>query len=361
MKDFGTAPPAVLSLKYPVGSQGFFLPLVLRMTAYLVGRRNDGVLKLGVRTLAVGCSRPGLRYFVIFPCVPLEGSNSVSWLAKTVDAAFPMSGAGRPLREMRRRMRMAESSNKFVWYDLMTSDLAGAAAFYGSVVGWGSMDSGMAERPYHLFTMGQTVVAGLMPPPADAKGAPSLWVGYVGVEDVDATAAKLKAAGGNVWRGPEDIPNNVGRFAVVSDAQGVPFSIFKPNGPEQPGDTQFEPGRVGWHELHARDWKTAWDFYSGLFAWTLTEDMDMGPMGTYRMFATGGKSAVGGIMTKADDLPMPLWLFYFNVDAIDAAAARVKEGGGQVVNGPMQVPGGAWVIQATDPQGAMFAAVSMVK
>ena len=62
-------------------------------------------------------------------------------------------------------------------------------------------------------------------------------------------------------------------------------------------------------------------------------------------------------MTKAPALPVAFWLYYFNVEAVDAAAARVTQGGGQIVNGPQQVPGGSWIVQCVDPQGAMFALV----
>jgi uncharacterized protein len=85
--------------------------------------------------------------------------------------------------------------------------------------------------------------------------------------------------------------------------------------------------------------------------------MDMGAMGVYQLFATGGE-AVGGMMTKMPDCPVPFWLYYFNVDAIDAAMERVTKAGGKVMTGPMEVPGGQWILQCTDPQGAMFAMVA---
>ena len=117
------------------------------------------------------------------------------------------------------------------------------------------------------------------------------------------------------------------------------------------------PGQVGWRELSAADGPKAYDFYSQMFGWTKTEAMDMGDLGVYQLFAAGGKDAVGGIMTKMADMPMPMWLFYFVVGNIDAAVERVKKAGGQVINGPMEVPGDAWIIQGIDPQGAMFALV----
>ena len=116
------------------------------------------------------------------------------------------------------------------------------------------------------------------------------------------------------------------------------------------------PGHVGWRELHAGDGPAAFDFYARLFGWTKDEAMDMGPMGVYQLFAAGGQ-AIGGMMTKTAETPAPYWLYYFNVEAVDAAIARVKAAGGQLLNGPMQVPGGSWIAQCMDPQGAMFAVV----
>ena len=63
-------------------------------------------------------------------------------------------------------------------------------------------------------------------------------------------------------------------------------------------------------------------------------------------------------MNKPDGVPSPAWLFYFNVPEIDAAVARVTDNGGGILTGPLQVPGGSWIVQCMDPQGAMFALVA---
>jgi predicted enzyme related to lactoylglutathione lyase len=94
-----------------------------------------------------------------------------------------------------------------------------------------------------------------------------------------------------------------------------------------------------------------------LFGWTQSDAIDMGPMGTYQLFATGGM-AVGGMMTRMDPAIPPAWLFYVNVAEIGAAQARIEESGGAVLHGPHQVPGGSWIVQARDPQGAVFAVVA---
>jgi predicted enzyme related to lactoylglutathione lyase len=240
----------------------------------------------------------------------------------------------------------------FVWYELMTSDLSGARRFYAEVIGWTIEDANMQGMTYLLAKVDGAMVAGLMATPAEATGAPPAWLGYVGVDDVDATAGRVSDAGGMIHHPPSEIPG-VGRFAVVADPQGAAFALFAADGP-RPADTPAAPGHLGWRELHARDWGAAFAFYEALFGWRKAEAMDMGPMGTYQLFSADGGDAVGGMMTSPE-VPMPFWLYYITVGEFDAALARIAEAGGTVVQGPMEVPGGAWIAQARDPQGAFFA------
>jgi uncharacterized protein len=253
---------------------------------------------------------------------------------------------------------MVSTHGRFVWYELMTTDTQAAKAYYGKVLGLGSQDVSKPGMAYTLFTLAEAPVGGLMDLPEDVrkKGVPPNWTGYVGVDDVDATAERIKRLGGIEHHPPTDIPD-VGRFAAVADPQMAAFALLKWLDPErgrraEPGT----PGRIGWHELLAADWETAFAFYSELFGWEKATAVDMGAMGTYQLFATGGEP-IGGMFNKPKAVPAPFWLYYFNVDAIDAATERVKAGGGQILNGPMEVPGGSWIVQCMDPQGAMFALV----
>jgi predicted enzyme related to lactoylglutathione lyase len=256
---------------------------------------------------------------------------------------------------------MTSSARPFVWYELMTSDMDAAERFYRSVVGWDAQAWGGPDARYTILNAGGKPAAGLMTIPEEARqgGARPAWIGYIYAPDVDAATERLRAAGGHVHRAPADIPE-VGRFAVVSDPQGAMFMLFAPSGGDNAPTPPMTPGHVGWHELYAADGPSAFDFYAAQFGWTVDHDMDMGPMGVYRLFATGGL-ATGGMMTKPPEVPVPMWLFYFVVPALDAASARVTEGGGQIINGPMEVPGGAWIVQCLDPQGAMFALVAAVR
>jgi predicted enzyme related to lactoylglutathione lyase len=250
-------------------------------------------------------------------------------------------------------------ASNFFWYELMTPDVPAAEAFYKTVVGWDSEPFPGSDIGYIVFKAGDRGVGGVMtvPEEAAAMGAKPAWVGYIDTMDVDAATAGVKKAGGTVYREPAEIPN-VGRFSVVTDPQGAVFMLLQPSTEDdQPPVPPMTPGHVGWHELYAGEWQSAFDFYASQFGWEKGDAMDMGEMGTYQLYKAGGPDAVGGMMTKPDSVPVPAWLFYFNVSNIDEAVARVTGNGGKILMGPMEVPGGAWMIQGTDPQGAIFALV----
>jgi hypothetical protein len=251
---------------------------------------------------------------------------------------------------------MSTIHGKFVWCELMTTDTAAAERFYNTVIGWQRRDSGIPGRQYTMFSAGNRLVGGLMelPPTARQAGAPPMWIGYIGADDVDAAAQRFTAAGGRVYHGPEDIPG-IGRFVVLADPQHATIALFKPSsGGGGTPPAGFHPGHVGWHELHAADREAAFAFYAGLFGWTKAEAIDIGAMGVYQMFALGG-TTIGGMMTRTDAAAPASWLYYFNVEHIDAALARVKDAGGTATGDPQQVPGGGWIAHCRDPEGARFA------
>ena len=251
---------------------------------------------------------------------------------------------------------MTDWTGRFVWYELMTTDIAGARDFYTKVVGWEAKDSHMSGMEYWMFHAGSEGIGGMMTLPEEAKamGAPPHWLGYVAVKDVDASAAQVTAASGRIYVPPTDIPN-VGRFAVVADPQGAVIALFKGSmeAPPETSNPMETAGHVGWHELYAAEWSSAFDFYAKLFGWVKKDAMDMGPAGTYQIYGTPDVT-LGGMMNKIPEMPVPNWSYYFNVGNIDEAVDRVKAGGGQVIMGPMEVPGGGFVIKGIDPQGAHF-------
>ncbi|MFL6806868.1 MAG: VOC family protein [Xanthobacteraceae bacterium] len=250
---------------------------------------------------------------------------------------------------------MVNSHGRFAWYELMTTDVEAAKAFYTKVMGWGAWEAVVPGMPYTLLTAGQAAVGGLMDLPEDARkmGVGPAWIGYVGVNDVDAAADRVKRLGGVVQVPPTDVPN-VSRFSVFTDPQTARLALFKwlNPGQEQPAEPGA-PGRVGWHELFAADWEKALAFYNELFGWQKA-DADVGELGTYQLFSAGGQT-IGGMVSKPPTIPAPFWLFYFNAGDIDAAAQRVNAGGGRILDGPLEVPAGSWIVRCEDPQGAIFA------
>ncbi len=250
---------------------------------------------------------------------------------------------------------VVNSRGHFVWYELITTDKDAAMTFYTKVMGWGAWDASTPGRTYILFTDGNTSVSGLMNMPDDARNEGSIpyWLGYVGVNDVDAAAERVRRLGGALLVPPTEVPG-VSRFSVFSDPQMAKLALFKWLNPDQEQPTEPERlGRVGWHELLAADWEKAWAFYGELFGWQKA-DADTDELGTYQLFSAGGRT-IGGMLTKPPTVPNPYWLYYFNVGDIDIAAERVTAGGGKILSGPLEVPGGSWTVQCMDPQGALFA------
>ncbi len=249
---------------------------------------------------------------------------------------------------------MTATHGRFTWYELLTTDVEAAKAFYAHVVGWGARDSGEPGGDYTFFTINHTPVTGLMSLPDEVRqrGGSPCWIGYVAVDDVDAAVAGVRQRGGSVYLPPTDVPG-VSRVAVVADSQMTTIALVKWQlPPERPPADWGSPGRVGWHELLAADGDKAFAFYSELFGWQAGAS-EAGAEGAYQLIADG-EQTLGGIFTKPAIAPRPFWLFYFGVDDIDAAVERVRASGGKILEGPGAVPGG-WITRCEDPQGVMFA------
>jgi uncharacterized protein len=245
------------------------------------------------------------------------------------------------------------NNGRFVWYEYLARDPKGAVAFYTDVVGWKTEKFAMLGD-YTMWVGSQGPLGGVMALPDEAAkmGTPPNWMAHVQVENVDTTAALAKKLGGKIFKGPADIPT-VGRFAVIADPQGGVISVFTPEKPMELHDST-KVGEFCWNELMTTDYAAAFNFYSQLFGWKVIDDMDMGPMGTYRIFGLGERQ-MGGMMTIPKGTPMPTcWMYYTEISDLDASMNRAKKDGATVLNGPMDVPGGR-MAQMRDPQGGAFA------
>ena len=248
---------------------------------------------------------------------------------------------------------MANTENgHFVWYEHLTKNPKAAIAFYSEVTGWKTQPFGEGSD-YTMWVGSQGPLGGVMTLPEEAAkmGAPPHWTGHVQVADVDAATATAKKLGGKVYKEPSDIPT-VGRFSIVADPQGASLCLFKPEKPMAAHEAK--QGEMCWHELMTSDSAAALKFYSEVCGWKLMTEMEMGPMGTYRIFGVGERQ-LGGMMNAPKGVPMPpAWIYYIEMDDLDAAVTRAKQNGAKLMNGPTDVPGGR-IAQLADQQGAFFA------
>jgi uncharacterized protein len=154
--------------------------------------------------------------------------------------------------------------------------------------------------------------------------------------------------------GPCDIPK-IGRFAVIENPQGAAIAVFQnaegsmPSGPSVPKPLEFS-----WHELATTDRRAALDFYRAMFGWERISENDLGSLGPYLVFGQGGVP-YGGMFDKPPEMPRAAWCYYVRVEDVREAANKVRQNGGQVINGPLEVPGGDCVAQCRDAAGGMFA------
>jgi predicted enzyme related to lactoylglutathione lyase len=249
---------------------------------------------------------------------------------------------------------MADSSvlGRFLWYELLTTDMQGAEQFYRTVVGWTVAPFDGSPEPYDMWMRPDGAPMGGVMKLPEGMNVPPHWAMYVGVGDLDAAAADIERLGGSAMSPVIDVPT-VGRMRTMRDPQGAMFSVYEPiSSPHPEGEPKL--GDVSWHELYTTDGEAAMAFYTKLFGWNPTEVMDMGEMGKYQMF--GRAFPLGGMMKSPPEMAgiPPAWSIYFRIDDVHAGAERVKANGGQVLNGPMEVPGDDWIVNCMDPQGAAF-------
>ena len=173
------------------------------------------------------------------------------------------------------------------------------------------------------------------------------------VDDVDAAADRIKRLGGAVHVPPTDVPD-ISRFSIFADPQAARLALFKWLRPDRDAtragrDRAASAGTSCSPPTGSRRWPSTASCSAGRKRTPI-----VGEIGTYQLFSAGGET-IGGMLTKPSAIPAPFWLYYFNVGDLDAAAQRVKAGGGRILDGPIEVPGGSWIVQCSDPQGAMFA------
>jgi len=240
----------------------------------------------------------------------------------------------------------------FSWVDLTTTDQEAAKSFYAGLFGWEADDRPAGNGVvYSMQQIGGKSVAAISPQPQQQRemGLPPLWNSYITVDSADDAASKAGDLGATVHAPPFDVMD-VGRMAVIADPQGAFFMVWEPK-TTIGAELVNVPGALCWNELYTSDLDAAKDFYGGVFGWEWNQ-FEQSP-DPYFVIMNQGRSN-GGVRGLAEpDMP-PNWLVYFAVEDIDAGASKVKELGGEVMMGPMDI-GIAKIAVGRDAQGGYFA------
>jgi predicted enzyme related to lactoylglutathione lyase len=247
------------------------------------------------------------------------------------------------------------------WVDLMSPDVDTSKAFYTGLFRWDAEDQFDDEgtRIYTNFLRDGQVVAGMGGQMPGMEGAPPVWNTYVAVADVDETTKKVEAAGGTVMMPAMDVMD-VGRMAIYGDPTGAAFSVWQA-GSHKGADVCNEPNTWSWNELMTRDVDAATAFYAAVFDWTY-QGMPM-PFGTYHVIEGGDEGGRGGVMGMPPGVPDMVpnhWAVYFMIDDTESKLERVRELGGQVVQGPDDASGVGRITMVHDPRGGSFSMLEPV-
>jgi predicted enzyme related to lactoylglutathione lyase len=223
---------------------------------------------------------------------------------------------------------------RFCRYELRTTDVEAARAFYANVLGAAFWDANVSLSP--------------LPERAAARGAPAHWLGHIATHDVEETARRFVALGAERL-GPTERAFDGQPFAVLRDPFGAVVAVsLEPTTPRR--------SVVAWHHLHTADFRGSLETYKKLFGWTGTEVADLGPdIGRHQRFSWDESGHSTGSMSNTVRLPHvhPHWLFFFAMTKVDESLAKVRAFGGEAPE-PTKVASGVLVAPCHDPQGAAF-------
>lgn len=250
-----------------------------------------------------------------------------------------------------------------VWVDFGSTDFAASKAFYEQLFGWRLIDAGENMGHYHMIYSGDGLVGGGMDVAGmtcpEGEPIPSNWTVYLGADDLDATVARAVEAGGTVVMAPMDA-GGAGRHALIADPAGAMEGLWQPGEIEGFAFTG-EPGTPAWFELMTHDYAASLEFHSHVFDLTMVPMRGPDDDATFR-YSTAGpeETASFGVGDAVGEIPAEegsSWRAYFIVEGCDAALDKVRELGGQVLDGPVDSPYGR-IATVRDPAGASFQIMS---
>jgi predicted enzyme related to lactoylglutathione lyase len=239
----------------------------------------------------------------------------------------------------------------------MFSDVEGAKSFYGDVLGWTFGEESSEYGNYTQAYVDGKAVAAVVPPMPGQEGQ-SQWCLYFASPDAAATAAKIRAAGGEVLMEPMQV-GEFGTMCLGREPSGAVFGVWQA-GVHEGFEVQAEPGAYGWAEVFTREPEKADRFFATVFPYTAQQMEDDAV--DYRMFNVGDTTVLGRMkMTEEFPPEVPSYInLYFVVADCDDAVAKATKLGGVLRFGPMDSPYGRFAA-LSDPQGASFSVIDIAR
>ena len=247
-------------------------------------------------------------------------------------------------------MTATYTHGKFVWFEHMSPEIDTARAFYEALFGWRSNVVPMGTDSYPMIQHGEQGIGGYRK--ATGK-APTHWIAYLSVPDVDASFKAIAAQGCRTMLAPTDI--GPGRMAAVADPTGASFALWK----GADGDNPDRPSRVGewhWTELWTTDEKKAVEFYQATFGYSV-DTMAM-PTGTYYILKKDGVPRAG-LMRSSEPKAHSMWLSYVSVEDCDATLRKAESLGAKVVVPSIDMPQVGRFAVLVDPVGAAIGVIQV--
>jgi len=242
------------------------------------------------------------------------------------------------------------------WVDLVVDDTAEAKNFYGGLFGWDCQDQPSHAGGYLMCLLQGRPTAGIGPKP-EGVGMPAVWSTYLATDDVDETAAKIKAGGGSLMMEPFDVLD-AGRMAFGFDPAGAAFGIWQARA-HSGSQIVNEAGALTWNECMSRDYAGAKDFYASVFGYEYDE-MGDGENFNYSLIKVSG-GGVGGLGQLGAETPEEVpahWMTYFGTVDTDSTVERAESLGAKVQMAARDSEYGRLAVLA-GPQGEVFSVIEV--
>jgi predicted enzyme related to lactoylglutathione lyase len=249
-------------------------------------------------------------------------------------------------------MTMSNTTGRFVWHDLMASDVDAAKGFYSELFGWKLRPHGDV---YTYVSLDGVDIGGIIKEPT----VPTHWIGYITVGDVDQAEKKATEMGATAIVPPCEIPGGVGRFSVLADPQGAFISAIKLTNERAEDPSAAIPGAFCWDELLTNDFTGSLAFYRGVFGLG-GKEVDVGAaigrrsLLVRKRMDSNVESDAGGVMESRTGKTIG-WVTYIAVEDVERSHERAERLKAKTIRPPFELPNVGRGSVLMDPQGASFA------